>query len=180
MSQDDDSAAIRKALNEVFSARTCMKRSGSNYEQFHRDLINSHVSKSREHPHDISEVHRQMEQFKMVLAQKNKIDQIKGSQHIKTDNEYKSNEFQGEQHLRDRVNKYPGFKYDCLSPDCHGARNYKFTIKAYESAINFQEIIDQKLKYLKESKKSTRSNGTDSGIQHMDEAEIIQDPHETD
>ena len=30
-SQDNDVAASRKALNEVFRARICMKRSGSNY-----------------------------------------------------------------------------------------------------------------------------------------------------
>ena len=105
-----------------------------------------------------------MEHFKTVLSQKKKIDEIKGSQHIKTDNEHESNEFQGEQHLGDRVNKHPCFKCDHLNPDCHGSRNCKFTIKACASVINAQEIIDQKCKDLKESNKSARSNGTASGV----------------
>ena len=47
-SQHNGVVAGRKALHEEFSARIYMKRSGSNYEIFYRDLSNSHVPKLRE------------------------------------------------------------------------------------------------------------------------------------
>ena len=53
--QDDGVAASRKALNELFRARICMKHSESNYEKFRRDLSNGCVFKDRKKPHDVSE-----------------------------------------------------------------------------------------------------------------------------
>ena len=36
----------RKALNDAFRARVCIKRSGKDYKQFRRDLSNRYISRS--------------------------------------------------------------------------------------------------------------------------------------
>ena len=69
-----------------------MKRSGSNYENFFRDLRNYHVPKVREQPHDISEAHRQIECFEPAILHKKKIDEVKVTQHTQTRNEDKSSD----------------------------------------------------------------------------------------
>ena len=142
-----------------------MKWSRSNDEHFHRDLRNGHTPKARKQPHGISETHRQMKQFKPVLVQKKKNDTVKGSKHTKTRNEDESNEFQGVQHLGDGVKKCHCSKFDRFKHNFHGARNFKLTRKVDGSAINTQEIIDQKFKDLKEDKRSTNGSGTASGTQ---------------
>ena len=63
-----------------------MKRSGSNYEKFRRDLRNGYESKDREHICYIPEAHIQMKYFKIVLVQKKKIEEMKGSQHTRNGN----------------------------------------------------------------------------------------------
>ena len=82
--------------------------------------------------------------------------------------------------MGDEAKKCPCFKCDSFKLDCHGARNCKFTNKVGRSAINTQEIIDQKIKDLKEASKSTRSNGIDSKFEHIGKAKIIQDPYKAD
>ena len=111
---------------------------------------------------------------------KKKIDEVKGSQNTQIGNEDKSNEVQGGQHFGYGAKKNPYFNFDCFKPDCYSARNFKLTRKASRLAIDTQKVIDQNFKELNEAKKSTRSNGTDSGFQRMGRAETIQDPHETE
>ena len=109
-----------------------------------------------------------------------KIDEVKGSQHNQTGNKDESNKSKDSQHLGDRVNEHPCFKCYYFKPDCHDTKNRKLTRKLDRSAVNTQEIMDQKFKELKEAKKSIRRNGKSSDFQHIGEVEIIQDPHETD
>ena len=53
-----DIAAGKKALTGAFRERLCIRRSGSDYEQFRRDLSNGHFSRSREQPMYIVEANR--------------------------------------------------------------------------------------------------------------------------
>ena len=56
--------ATNKALIDALRDRLFMRRSGAAHEQFRRDFINGHDSMSREHPIDIAEANRLIENFK--------------------------------------------------------------------------------------------------------------------
>ena len=54
---DTDAESFRRALNETFRARICIKRSVQGFEQFYRDLRNVIFSKAREQPCNTSDFH---------------------------------------------------------------------------------------------------------------------------
>ena len=67
-SKDEDIKAGRKALNEVFRVRICMKKAEAELEQFHRGLNNDYNKRVCQYLQEISEAHRQMDRQLQKLS----------------------------------------------------------------------------------------------------------------
>ena len=80
---DDKIAAGKKVLTNVFYARLCVRRSRSVCDQFHMNLSNGHVDRSREQPMDIVEANMQIEHYcSFIINSRKKTDEAGSSQHL--------------------------------------------------------------------------------------------------
>ena len=62
----------KNALSQYFRARIYLKRSGMEFEQLRRDMINRYVAKSREYPMDINKINLQLEEYRLNITPKKK------------------------------------------------------------------------------------------------------------
>ena len=156
-SEYEDVEVGKKALNEVFRARICMKRSGSGLKQFRRDLSNGRNSRVRQHPQDVSEAHRQIECFNPIFSIRKKPDGGAGGNG--------GREVNGDQHLWDGGKIFPSFKCKRHKPEHMGAKRCTFTTKVDGLPVNTHQAIDKKFEDLKEAKKRASANPTTTGTQ---------------
>ena len=145
----------KKTLTDVFRARIYIKRAGSNYEQYRREVSNGYVSRSREAPYDIVEANRQMEFYRPVVQFKKKAEDERGSQHW--------TQGQGDR-------KFLCFRCERARPECAGVKKCEFETKADGSAVNTEDVIDKKFKELKDVLRRKKSTG---GASHVITSEVI-------